>query len=63
MWDCEACGCMQIAASITACPTCHTESYGLEKYGPPHKARPKDELVVEEVKPVKEVDDVVVPVP
>jgi len=40
MWDCERCGCKMIAASITACPMCRAESYGLDKYGPPHKARP-----------------------
>ncbi len=40
MWDCEHCGCMSIAASITACPMCRKESYGLLKYGPPHKAMP-----------------------
>jgi hypothetical protein len=40
---------MNIAASITACPMCREESYGLERYGPPHKARPVDDKTFEQV--------------
>jgi hypothetical protein len=40
MWDCEHCGCKSIAASLIWCPMCREESYGLDKYGPPHKAKP-----------------------
>lgn len=51
MWDCEHCNCGMIAASVTACPVCGRESFGLLKYGEPHKPAP-DEVVPDEA-PVK----------
>lgn len=59
MWSCDSCGCQMIAASITACPMCRMESFGLDRFGPPHKAREEDDMGVVHTDSRKET----VPVP